>query len=549
MPQITYEIGGLFTELNPIQRAWCQAPKETNFSHDKKSRLVSNLSSEKTVEGRRKVRPNGTNIGALLYWGFFSVISLSLLPTLISNTRFADIERMIVAETKKENDYYQKLDIKKLKLSVEQIIKSNDSSDDLRQLSKSEIVTLNELTQAVENIYSFQNTRQEDVNTIIVNLRVGSNVMLGLALVTILIGSGIAAKLGRKLAGQINRISKMMYMLADGDNDVSVVPEDKVGIEVAQMYDALGVFKDQFTEIKDLRQKEEIKSRKALEQSERLKDTALKIDGQVAKIFEGVQQDQVNMLDLSGTVEKLSTKLKGTVDVTSNAIKSAVTSTEGVGHATTDLSNQIKVILKGARSSLDLSKLAVANAQQSNERVRSLGELSNKIGEVVGLIRNIAQTTNLLALNATIEATRAGDAGLGFAVVAREVKSLSNQTSKATEEISAQVDGICKEVELTIATIHQISETIDKLSHFSNDISSQILAQADVTNRIISLVASVTSDIYITRDAITGLSSEAKQNQEVSENIKEATQQIITRIENMGQEIKTSLRQLEIEPQ
>ena len=549
MPQITYEIGGLFTELNPIQRAWCQAPKETSFSHDKKCRLVSNLSSEKTVEGRRKVRPNGTNIGALLYWGFFSVISLSLLPTLISNTRFADIERMIVAETKKENDYYQKLDIKKLKLSVEQIIKSNDSSDDLRQLSKSEIVTLNELTQAVENIYSFQNTRQEDVNTIIVNLRVGSNVMLGLALVTILIGSGIAAKLGRKLAGQINRISKMMYMLADGDNDVSVVPEDKVGIEVAQMYDALGVFKDQFTEIKDLRQKEEIKSRKALEQSERLKDTALKIDGQVAKIFEGVQQDQVNMLDLSGTVEKLSTKLKGTVDVTSNAIKSAVTSTEGVGHATTDLSNQIKVILKGARSSLDLSKLAVANAQQSNERVRSLGELSNKIGEVVGLIRNIAQTTNLLALNATIEATRAGDAGLGFAVVAREVKSLSNQTSKATEEISAQVDGICKEVELTIATIHQISETIDKLSHFSNDISSQILAQADVTNRIISLVASVTSDIYITRDAITGLSSEAKQNQEVSENIKEATQQIITRIENMGQEIKTSLRQLEIEPQ
>ena len=80
------------------------------------------------------------------------------------------------------------------------------------------------------------------------------------------------------------------------------------------------------------------------------------------------------------------------------------------------------------QQSSTIASNAVSEAQKTNEEVEGLATAAEKIGEVVGLINDIASQTNLLALNATIEAARAGDAGKGFAVVATEVKSLADQT-------------------------------------------------------------------------------------------------------------------------
>src|SRR6202000_674569 len=82
---------------------------------------------------------------------------------------------------------------------------------------------------------------------------------------------------------------------------------------------------------------------------------------------------------------------------------------------------------------------AVREAEATDGTVRGLADAALKIGDVVRLINDIASQTNLLALNATIEAARAGEAGKGFAVVASEVKSLANQTARATEDIKNQV--------------------------------------------------------------------------------------------------------------
>ena len=116
--------------------------------------------------------------------------------------------------------------------------------------------------------------------------------------------------------------------------------------------------------------------------------------------------------------------------------------------------------------------------------VEGLATGTQKIGEVVTLIQNIASQTNLLALNATIEAARAGEHGRGFAVVASEVKALANQTAKATEEISAQIQGIQAATGDAVSAIQAIGGTIAEIDEISNAIAAAVDQQGSATREI-----------------------------------------------------------------
>ena len=135
-------------------------------------------------------------------------------------------------------------------------------------------------------------------------------------------------------------------------------------------------------------------------------------------------------------------------------------------------------------------RVASAEANTTNQEIAALADASQKIGDVVALIRNIAGQTNLLALNATIEAARAGEAGRGFAVVASEVKSLAVQTAKATEDISRLIVAVQGSTSSAVEAIHRITERMQEIDRNATSVAASVEQQSSATSEISNNVAS-----------------------------------------------------------
>jgi methyl-accepting chemotaxis protein len=166
------------------------------------------------------------------------------------------------------------------------------------------------------------------------------------------------------------------------------------------------------------------------------------------------------------------------------AAEQATSNVQTVAAAAEEMAKSIEEIGRQVTQSATIAGRAVEEAERTNGSVAGLAEAAQKIGEVVELISDIASQTNLLALNATIEAARAGDAGKGFAVVASEVKSLANQTAKATEEIAAQIAGMQDATKGTVTAIKGISSTIGEISEIAAAIASAVEQQSAATQEI-----------------------------------------------------------------
>ena len=162
----------------------------------------------------------------------------------------------------------------------------------------------------------------------------------------------------------------------------------------------------------------------------------------------------------------------------------ASSSVETVASATEELTDSINEIGKQVTRSTEIAEKAANEARRTNGVVEGLASGTQKIGEVVTLIQSIASQTNLLALNATIEAARAGEHGRGFAVVASEVKALANQTAKATEEISAQIQDIQSATGEAVIAIQAFVGTIAEINEISSAIASAVDQQTGATREI-----------------------------------------------------------------
>lgn len=290
--------------------------------------------------------------------------------------------------------------------------------------------------------------------------------------------------INRRVAARVVAISAEMRALADGklDGDIDrFASKDEIGEMVA----ALKVFQTNAREVRALSDSQtEQRERAEAEKRAMMSSLADSLEHSVGQVVEIVA---ASAAELTATSEALARTARETSAHSDSVAHSAATSSanvQTVASASEELSASIREIAQQVTSAAMIARQAEERASATNDTVHALSRAAEKIGQVVSLISDIASQTNLLALNATIEAARAGAAGKGFAVVASEVKSLAEQTSRATDEISVQINEVQAATNEAVAAISGISTTIGEINQISASISAAVEEQMVVVNEI-----------------------------------------------------------------
>lgn len=344
------------------------------------------------------------------------------------------------------------------------------------------------------------------------------------------------------LASQV----KIANRLADGDLDIHISRTSR-NDEIGQMTKALTVFRDNAIE-QNKSSDERRKNHIARDQRQSAIDQMIiEFRNEMASTFSVMDETTQMIGDMANTL-KAGTGTTSTEAENADASSTqASDNVESVAAAASQMNNSVKQTTNELVSASEMIQQCNDKARNTNRNISGLASTAQKIGDVVGLISDIAEQTNLLALNATIEAARAGEAGRGFAVVASEVKSLASQTSNATEEISSQISDIqgltdgavvaINEIAEMVSTIHgQADEILTKMheqSNAINDISDHATGAADSTASAATYVTNIKNLISENHDHSNDMSTASEQLNVKTADLKSYVDKFLSKVANV----------------
>ncbi len=380
------------------------------------------------------------------------------------------------------------------------------------------------------------------IETRLADLRSSRNRVMGLSIGIVCLAFLLSLVISNSISSPLKKMTETMKKLSDGDTSVEI-PSTNDGSEVGAIAKSVLVFKDNMIQTDKLRaEQEQLKVRAEAEKRQTMNAMA---DGFESSVKSVVTEVSASATQMQGNAERLSTLAGETKSnsaiVSSSATTAAQTATQ-VAAAAEELTAAIGEISAQVQKSSTVANQASSQAESINQSMHLLVEKSNRVGEVIQFITNIASQINLLALNATIESARAGEAGRGFAVVASEVKNLANQTAKATEEIVQQVQSMQEATQGAVQSVGEIISIINEISQSTAGVAAAVEEQSAATNEISRNIAHTAQGTSEISRSITAVEQGAEETGSSSRQVLDSAKMLTTQAATLSQKVDEFLR-------
>lgn len=392
--------------------------------------------------------------------------------------------------------------------------------------------------EALQNVVDTQNTLGPQAATEVASVTRSTTLI---AVVAFALGIIAAFFIGRMITGSISSVVNRMKELAQGNLDIDIAGADRKD-ELGDMARALLVFQDNGREkIRLQADQEEQAAAAEVEKRRAMNELADNFESNVNGVVTAVSSAAQEMVSLAETLSGAANRAGERSLSVSAASEEASTNVGTVAAASEEMSNSIAEVSERVGQSASMTEEAASNATQSTAIVTKLSTSAQSIGAVIAMISDIAEQTNLLALNATIEAARAGDAGKGFAVVASEVKSLANQTAKATEQISSQITAMQNDTDAVVDAIEKIGGMIEELNTTSSSIAAAVEEQHSATQEIARNTQQAADGTREVSENITEVSAAVQETGTAATEVMSASSQLATEAEQLRQSVSEFL--------
>ncbi len=342
----------------------------------------------------------------------------------------------------------------------------------------------------------------------------------------------------RSIYRPIGAIEGAMHALAEGRRDVEV-PGLGRRDEIGRMANAIAVFKQNAAQVETLQADRIRDEKEAVRQRRRaLMEMADAFESSVRHLAQDLDAAARSINEMGHRMSRDAQATHMVGDQVAARIAEAARTMGEVVDSSNALARSAGLVRERLSESEHVIDSALAGAKGATQRVSSLSEAAGRIGEVVELITAIAAQTNLLALNATIEAARAGEAGKGFAVVAGEVKTLAQQTNRATEEIGNHVADIRDEIARTVDSINLVSEEVTRAHNITQQLNDAMSEQESSMTGISQAVDGAALTMGTVTENLEEMSSAMEASARSAEAVEGTAERLATQSSALEQELE-----------